>query len=234
MAERGDVLRIRGDLAGAAAAYEQAITFGYEPQPGLALLWLAQGRTAAAVAAMQRLLGETGDPVHRSRLLPAAVEVLLGATSRRRRRPRRRARVDRGFVRLPVGAGARRPRGRTRRTRHRRPGGGDAAAAPARGVWERLGARYDTARCRVLLGRALRALGDDESARHRTDRRSAQLRGTRRRARRARSRRTDHAHVPRRAHGARGRGASARRGRQDQPARSPRCCSSARRPSGGT
>ena len=31
-------------------------------------------------------------------------------------------------------------------------------------MWERLGAPYDTARCRVLLGRALRALGDDESA----------------------------------------------------------------------
>jgi DNA-binding NarL/FixJ family response regulator len=34
----------------------------------------------------------------------------------------------------------------------------------ARAVWERLGERYETARCRVLVGRALRALGDDESA----------------------------------------------------------------------
>jgi DNA-binding NarL/FixJ family response regulator len=32
------------------------------------------------------------------------------------------------------------------------------------GVWERLGARYDAACCRVLLGRALRAAGDEESA----------------------------------------------------------------------
>jgi hypothetical protein len=77
MAERGDVLRIRGDLAGAAAAYETAVSFGYEPQPGLALLWLAQGRTRAAVAAVHRLLGEAGDPVRRSRLLPAAVEILV-------------------------------------------------------------------------------------------------------------------------------------------------------------
>ena len=59
MAERGDVLRIRGDLAGAHAAYDQAVTFGHEPQPGLALLWLAQGRTEAAAAAIRRLLGET-------------------------------------------------------------------------------------------------------------------------------------------------------------------------------
>ena len=46
---------------------------------------------------------------------------------------------------------------------------GDPAAATsrlrrARAVWERLGERYETARCRVLVGRALRALGDDESA----------------------------------------------------------------------
>jgi hypothetical protein len=50
MAERGDVLRLRGDLAGAAAAYDAAVTFGYEPQPGLALLWLAQGRTSGCSA----------------------------------------------------------------------------------------------------------------------------------------------------------------------------------------
>ena len=48
-------------------------------------------------------------------------------------------------------------------------GAGDPATAlpllrRERGVWERLGARYDTARCRVLLGRALRAAGDEESA----------------------------------------------------------------------
>jgi DNA-binding CsgD family transcriptional regulator len=46
--------------------------------------------------------------------------------------------------------------------------GDPGAATPmlrrARAVWERLGERYETARCRVLVGRALRALGDDESA----------------------------------------------------------------------
>jgi tetratricopeptide (TPR) repeat protein len=70
MAERGDVLSIRGDFVGAHAAYEQAVAFGHEPQPGLALLWLAEGRTEAAAAAIQRLLGETRDQVHRSQLLP--------------------------------------------------------------------------------------------------------------------------------------------------------------------
>lgn len=165
MAERGDVLRIRGDLAGAAAAYEQASAFGHEPQPGLALLWLARGRTAAAVAALRRLLGEAGDPVHRSRLLPAAVEVMLAASQHDEAArlaeelqsiaasfglPSLQARADDASAEIALAAGD------------------PAAALPLlrreRAVWERLGARYDIARCRVLLGRALRALGDDESA----------------------------------------------------------------------
>ena len=165
MAERGDVLRLRGDLAGAAAAYETAVSFGYEPQPGLALLWLAQGRTRAAVAAIERLLGEAGDPVRRSRLLPAAVEILVaggrpdaaaGPAEELRSIavsfgcPSVHARADHAGAAVALGAGE------------------PAAALPLlrreQGVWERLGARYDTARCRVLLGRALRAAGDEESA----------------------------------------------------------------------
>lgn len=165
MAERGDVLRIRGDLAGAAAAYDLAISFGHEPQPGLALLWLVQGRTEAAVAAVQRLLGEAGDPVHRSRLLPAAVEILLAgghpddaaAHADELRSiaasfgcPSVQARADHAGAEVALGAGD--------------PGSALPLLRRERGVWERLGARYDTARCRVLLGRALRAAGDEESA----------------------------------------------------------------------
>jgi DNA-binding NarL/FixJ family response regulator len=46
---------------------------------------------------------------------------------------------------------------------------GDAASAMllarrARAVWEQLSARYEAARCRIVVGRALRALGDEESA----------------------------------------------------------------------
>jgi hypothetical protein len=43
------------------------------------MLWLAQGRAESAVASIDRLLSETRDPVHRSQLLPTAVEVLLAA-----------------------------------------------------------------------------------------------------------------------------------------------------------
>ena len=55
--------------------------YGHEPQPGLALLWLARGRDAAALGAVRRLLAETAEPVHRSGLLPAAVEVFLAGAA---------------------------------------------------------------------------------------------------------------------------------------------------------
>ena len=165
MAERGDLLRIRGDLAGAHAAYEQAIAFGHEPQPGLALLWLAEGRADAAAAAIQRLLGETGDPVHRSQLLPTAVEVLMATQQQNQAAdlcaelasiagsfgcPSIQARADRAAALVALESGD--------------PGAATPLLRRARAVWEQLGARYETALCRVLVGRALRALGDDESA----------------------------------------------------------------------
>ena len=77
--ETGEVHRLRGDHAAAEAAYQSAGDHGFDPQPGLALLWLAQGRTHAATAAVRRLLAEATDPVHRSRVLPTAVEVLVAA-----------------------------------------------------------------------------------------------------------------------------------------------------------
>src|SRR5262245_4308310 len=79
MSERGDVLRIRGDLQAAEEAFDAAIRFGHEAQPGLALLWLARGRQSAALGAIRRLLAEPRNPVHRSQLLPAGVQILLAA-----------------------------------------------------------------------------------------------------------------------------------------------------------
>jgi tetratricopeptide (TPR) repeat protein len=79
LTEQGDVLRIRGKLDEAEVAYRQAAELGHEPQPGLALSWLARGRTTAAITAIHRLLAEAHDPVHRSWMLPAAVEVLVSA-----------------------------------------------------------------------------------------------------------------------------------------------------------
>ena len=74
-----EVRRLQGELAAAEAAYRAAAEAGAEPQPGLALLRLAQGGREAANAALRRALGETAEPLQRARLLPAAVEVRLAA-----------------------------------------------------------------------------------------------------------------------------------------------------------
>jgi hypothetical protein len=52
---------------------------GREPQPGLALLRLAQGRTDAAAAAIRRVLDEAHDPTSRSQVLGPYVEIVLAA-----------------------------------------------------------------------------------------------------------------------------------------------------------
>jgi tetratricopeptide (TPR) repeat protein len=165
MAERGDVLRIRGDLTGAKAAYERAVAFGHEPQPGLALLWLAQGRTEAAAAAIRRLLAEAADPVHRSQLLPTAVELLL-ATGQHDQATAIAAELD--SIAGSFGCPSVQARAGHAAALVALESGDPAAAMPllrqARAIWERLGGRYETARCRLQLGRALRALGDEESA----------------------------------------------------------------------
>jgi hypothetical protein len=72
MAERGDVC-VRGDWAGAQAAYERAIGFGHEPEPGLALLWLAEGRTEAAVADTLCRVHRAGDGVRSFQVRSAVV-----------------------------------------------------------------------------------------------------------------------------------------------------------------
>jgi len=166
MVERGDVLRLRGDLAGAEAAYERASGFGCEPQPGLALLWLARGRTAAAVAAVRRLLGEATDPVHRSRLLPAAVEVLCAADLADEAAPLSLELLDIADTFGCTAVTARAEQASALLAlRSGRPGDSLGRMRRARSLWEGLGAPYDVARCRLLVGRCLLALGDDDSAR---------------------------------------------------------------------
>ena len=75
--QRGEIHRLRGELGAAEAAYREASRFGREPQPGLALLRLAQGKDDAAAAAIRRAVSETTQPLKRAALLPAYVEIML-------------------------------------------------------------------------------------------------------------------------------------------------------------
>jgi DNA-binding CsgD family transcriptional regulator len=162
---RAELHRLTGELAPAEDAYREASRLGREPQPGLALLRLAQGRDDDAAAAIKRALAETGDQLARAALLPAAVEIMLathdldGARAAVEELESLAERV-RGEL---LTATLARARGAVELA------GGDAREAlvelrRAFRLWHELGAPYESARTRVLVGVACRALGDEDSA----------------------------------------------------------------------
>ncbi|MFI7483669.1 LuxR C-terminal-related transcriptional regulator [Kocuria sp. M1R5S2] len=165
MDECGGVLRILGDLTAAEAAYERAIGFGHDPQPGLALLWLARGRPADALAAIRRLLAEPRDPVHRSHLLPAAVEILLaaGEAAEASAVSEELSAVAESFGCPGLKAMAHHAAGGVLLATGR-PADALSALRSAMHAWQKLAAPYETARSRLLVGRALHELGDRRSA----------------------------------------------------------------------
>ena len=77
--EVGEIRRRLGDFAAAELAYQQANELGRDPQPGVALLRLAQGKVDAAAAGISRSLGEVEDPLSRMRRLPAQVEIAVAS-----------------------------------------------------------------------------------------------------------------------------------------------------------
>ena len=164
LTERGDVLRLSGDLTAAESAYTRAAEHGHEPQPGLALLWSALGRRAAASGAIRRLLGETHDPVSRSRLLPAAVEILVADDSlddaTLLAQELDGTATDFGCVALRGMAATATAQVHLARGE---PGEALRSARKASEVWSELGSPYEAARAQVLVGEALRGLGDEAS-----------------------------------------------------------------------
>jgi DNA-binding CsgD family transcriptional regulator len=160
----GEVCRLRGDLARAEEAYRRAHQLGRDPQPGLALLRLAQGRVEAASASIRAALtGETQDRLRRARLRAAQVEIALAAEDTEAARAAGDELAATAATCASSGLG--RPRGR-RPARSCWPTG--AAALPtlrsACRLWQELGAPYDAAKARLLLAEAYRVLGDEDAA----------------------------------------------------------------------
>jgi DNA-binding CsgD family transcriptional regulator/tetratricopeptide (TPR) repeat protein len=161
---RGELHRLRGEAAAAEAAYREASGLGCEPQPGLALLRLAQRDVDAAVTSIRRALGETPEPARRADLLPACVEIMLaaGELEAARAASRELEAIAEDHPSDMLAATAAHARGAVQLA------GGDAWAAlvslrHAHRVWQELGAPYEGARARALIGLACRELGDRDA-----------------------------------------------------------------------
>lgn len=163
--QQGELHRLRGDFAAAEAAYRDANRYGREPQPGLALLRLGQGDADAAAAAMRRALGETTEPLKRAALLPAYAEVMLavGETESAHDAARELSATAAGSERGMLGAISAYVSGAVDLAAGE-PEPALASLRRAQKVWQELVAPYEVARVRVLIGLALRALGDEDSA----------------------------------------------------------------------
>ena len=164
--QQAELLRLRGHFSRAEESYRQATEWGHPPQPGLALLRLAEGRVDDAVAAIGReIAAAEDDRVRRARVLAAFVEIMLAADDV----DAAGAGVDeleeiaadfdstyleavaaegRGAVLLALGDPAR-------------------ASEVLRQAWQRwrvLDAPYEAAQVRLRMARARRELGDHDAA----------------------------------------------------------------------
>jgi len=168
--EIGEIRRRRGDFAAAEEAFRTANELGRSPQPGLALLQLAQGKVESAVAGVTRRLAEMDEPLERVRMLPALAEIALAAadldTARSaaaelqqivdsykigdRRAPAFDATVNFTLGQIELAGQHWDDASRDlRRARHE---------------WQEIGAPYETAQARMLLGMAFRQQGDEHAA----------------------------------------------------------------------
>lgn len=160
-AELADVLRVQGRYLEAAAALRSASESGWDPVLQQAALDLACGRRVDAAAAARRMLVKVGAPIRRAQKLVSAVDLLLGdgdvdgagevvrelsALVERLDTAQLRAHAARAEGAWALAAGD--------------PGRAEFASRQAIDLFLQSENAYQAARSRLLLSRALAALGD--------------------------------------------------------------------------
>ena len=161
----GEVRRRTGDVEGAETAFARAHELGGDPQPGLALLRLAQGKVEAARTGLRLTLDAERQRPRRTRLLAAQVEVALvaGDLAEARAAVEELETMARDAGTPAFAASAATASGALHLA------SGEVAPALDRlreacATWQQLKLPYEAGRARVLYARAIRAGGDDEGA----------------------------------------------------------------------
>ena len=175
LSELGRIRLRRGDIEGAEEALLAAHRAGWDPQPGLALVLLAQGDAASAAASIRDALEHPmrvpfkerppDTDLQRAPLLEAQVEieVAAGDIARARSAADELTRVAARFESKALVASATLGQGRVRLAE------GDPAAAEqfcaeAARLWSEIGAPYEAALARAGFADALRASGSEQRA----------------------------------------------------------------------
>ncbi len=175
LSELGLIRLRKGDIDGAEQALLAAHVAGWDPQPGLALVRLAQGDVATAAASIRDALEHPlrvpsrerppDSDLQRAPLLEAQVEIEIAAGNIDRARSAAdelKLVADR-FQSKALVAGATLAHGRVRLAE------GDAADgerffSEAARLWNEVGAPYEAALARIGLAEALRASGSEHQA----------------------------------------------------------------------
>jgi len=159
-------IRLRmGDLPAADEAFRHAHELGAVPEPGLALVRLAEGDAVAAGASLRRALANESERFGRARLLPAEIEVALALGDRERARS---ASKELDEIAAAFGTTAMDATAATWRAALQLADSDAATAEKTLGAalrkWQELEMPYEVARARLILAAALRAQGDDSAA----------------------------------------------------------------------
>jgi DNA-binding CsgD family transcriptional regulator/tetratricopeptide (TPR) repeat protein len=163
--ELAEIHRMRGEFAEAEEAYRQANLHGRSPEPGLALLRLAEGRAEIASTAIRRALDLPQRRWARANVLAASVEVMVrtGALDIARVAARELTAMAADLPAPFLRAVAAQAEGTVRLAENQ----AREALDPLRRAWmewQELEVPFEAARVRVLMGLACRQLADDEAA----------------------------------------------------------------------
>jgi DNA-binding CsgD family transcriptional regulator len=163
--ETGEIRRRTGNDTGAEDAFARARELGFDPQPGLALLRLGQGKVEAAQTSLRlAVAGGEGNSLRRARLLMAQVEVALAAADPETARAARDVLAAIAQDGRPALAAAAASADAAVRLADADVTGALESSRRAGSIWHELKLPYETALARLTHGLALRASGDEENA----------------------------------------------------------------------